>query len=355
MIGAAVITTEFAAHPGRAWGRERGEGAVWEGGCRHLCRPGVPSLVPPRRLAHGRIGGVGAVLRPVPRPGLAVRAGRTPVMCGAERVGYGVEGPAAGPRAWRERCVGHMTAISLPTELGRVRFAFPIPRGAGGTTWSQPGCVWEGRARKGRPAGRKRGEGALWGRDCRPSRVLAQGCRSRDFGPRQLAFPVPGGTGGKGGAHPSICRAERGVCGVEWVGRRAASAAGALCRAAGQGTAVAVPSEREFWDFCVPTALHLRRPRGLAARAGRAGACAGQGGDGMVYAGRPAGAEERGRGSPHSVPGPRLTDRELGPSAPCIPRPQRGAGGEGGRGRGCAGQRGGARVWKGGPAGRGRR
>ena len=65
----------------------------------------------------------------------------------------------------------------------------------------------------------------------------------------------------------------------------------------------------------------------------------------MVYAGRPAGAEERGRGSPHSVLGPRLTDRELGPSAPCIPRPQRGAGGEGGGGGGvCGAERGGEGV-----------
>jgi len=117
----------------------------------------------------------------------------------------------------------------------------------------------EGRMRcgTGRPAGRARGGSALQGRECHPVRQ-PQAVRTGILVRGTLHSPARGGAGGKGRAHPTMCGAERGACGVERAGPLQASAAGALYRAG--GPPLLFPSDPGFLDSYVPTALHLRPP-----------------------------------------------------------------------------------------------
>ena len=88
----------------------------------------------------------------IPRPGggggWRHDLGRTPGMCGAERGGYGVEGPAGGRRARRERPRGQRAALSCagprlsePGFGGAGRFAFARGPGAGGKGGAHPGYI----------------------------------------------------------------------------------------------------------------------------------------------------------------------------------------------------------------------
>ena len=170
--------------------------------------------------------------------------------------------------------------------------------------------------------------------------------------PRQIAFarPLPPGLAARAGRARAYA-GQRGAymmwC-VPACGRRARR--GAL---QGQGTAVAVPVRtRGFLNFCVPRHCISAAPGGW--RQGRGAPEHVRGKEGMAWhvqagrrAGSPAGADERGSGSPHRMPGPRLTDRNWGPQHPAAPVPRAGggAGGEGGGAVGvCGAERGGEGV-----------
>ena len=157
--------------------------------------------------------------------------------------GRGRQGGNMCGKAGRRGCVEGGAPRGLAARAGRTR----LYAGQG-----EAYAVWNGPARRPRTRReRSTGQGV-------PSRAPTTGCQNRDFGPRHSAFARPGGAGGKGRAHPTICGAERGAYGVERAGPLQASAAGALYRAG--GPPLLFPSDPGFLDSYVPTALHLRPP-----------------------------------------------------------------------------------------------
>ena len=134
------------------------------------------------------------------------------------------------------------------------------PTGAersGGAPWGQgtagnpgiscmsttPAAPWAGGRAAPRAYAGQRGAYMVWStrRERRagqglPSRAPTHTCQNRDFGPRQLAFPVPGGGGlaARPGAHPGHVRGREGRIWCGRAGRRAASAARAAQGAEGR-------------------------------------------------------------------------------------------------------------------------
>ena len=168
---------------------------------------------------------------------LGWRASRTPGTYGAERGVCGVE-HAAGALCRAGIAIPWPTIGCQNRDFGPRQLCIRPPPGGWRQGQGAPVCMRgrEGRIRcgTGRPAGRARGGGALQGRDCHPVRQ-PQAVRTGILVRGSSAFARPPGVGGKGGAHPTICRAERGVYSVERAGVLKASAAGALCAGSWRG------------------------------------------------------------------------------------------------------------------------
>ena len=197
------------------------------------------------------------------------------------------------------------------------------PTGAersGGAPWGQgtagnpgiscmsttPAAPWAGGRAAPRAYAGQRGAYMVWStrRERRagqglPSRAPTHTCQNRDFGPRQLAFPVPGG-GGAGGTTwgaPRACAGQRGEDMV-WKGRPAGGERGES-GPGGRGPPSRVPARGcQSRDLGARGALHSPGARGLAARAGRTpDISVGQQGEARAFKGGPAGGGLPGGGA----------------------------------------------------------